>query len=231
MNPDNQYSIWPSDRENPLGWEDGGKTGKLEDCLAYLNEIRENSEKPNAEGTKRETTQKGNSKVSVDVTATKTHLLKGENAVVTVTVKGLQEMKQARWLWIEKQGVVRMAGGDVQSIRIRPADVRPDGTFQVQRTVTGERAGGFDITATFRWNPWTIKLQESGGKNRRRVKKEGDSVLIKIEDAEDPVTGDPLDGEYVLEYPCFLGLNIKLLFPIRVKNGKGQATVSDEDSV
>lgn len=26
-NQDDQYSIWPADRENPLGWTDVGKTG------------------------------------------------------------------------------------------------------------------------------------------------------------------------------------------------------------
>jgi len=27
VNHEEQYSIWPSDRENPLGWNDVGKTG------------------------------------------------------------------------------------------------------------------------------------------------------------------------------------------------------------
>jgi MbtH protein len=33
-----QYSIWPADRENPLGWTDAGKTGTKEECLEYLKE-------------------------------------------------------------------------------------------------------------------------------------------------------------------------------------------------
>jgi MbtH protein len=39
LNHEEQYSIWPVDRENPLGWRDGGKTGSKQDCLAYINEV------------------------------------------------------------------------------------------------------------------------------------------------------------------------------------------------
>ena len=36
MNHEEQYSIWPADRENALGWSDAGKTGTKEECLAYI---------------------------------------------------------------------------------------------------------------------------------------------------------------------------------------------------
>jgi MbtH protein len=39
VNHEEQYSIWPADRENPLGWRDGGKTGAKAECLAYINEV------------------------------------------------------------------------------------------------------------------------------------------------------------------------------------------------
>jgi len=39
MNPEEQYSIWPADRENPLGWTDAGKSGLKEECLAYIKEV------------------------------------------------------------------------------------------------------------------------------------------------------------------------------------------------
>lgn len=39
MNHEAQYSIWPAERANPLGWTDGGKTGLKEECLAYINEV------------------------------------------------------------------------------------------------------------------------------------------------------------------------------------------------
>lgn len=35
VNHEEQYSIWPADRENPLGWRDVGKSGAKEECLAY----------------------------------------------------------------------------------------------------------------------------------------------------------------------------------------------------
>ena len=39
VNHEEQYSIWPADRENPLGWRDGGKTGPKADCLAYIKVV------------------------------------------------------------------------------------------------------------------------------------------------------------------------------------------------
>ena len=39
VNHEEQYSIWPIDRENPPGWRDGGKTGKKAECLAYIEEV------------------------------------------------------------------------------------------------------------------------------------------------------------------------------------------------
>ena len=39
MNHEEQYSIWPADRELPLGWFDAGKTGTKAECLAYIQEV------------------------------------------------------------------------------------------------------------------------------------------------------------------------------------------------
>jgi MbtH protein len=39
VNHEEQYSIWPADRENPLGWRDAGKTGLKAECLAYIKEV------------------------------------------------------------------------------------------------------------------------------------------------------------------------------------------------
>ena len=39
VNHEEQYSIWPDDRENALGWNDAGKTGTKEECLAYIKEV------------------------------------------------------------------------------------------------------------------------------------------------------------------------------------------------
>ncbi len=39
VNHEEQYSIWPADRENALGWKDAGKSGLKSECLAYINEV------------------------------------------------------------------------------------------------------------------------------------------------------------------------------------------------
>lgn len=39
VNHEEQYSIWPSDRPNPPGWNDAGKSGPKSECLAYIKEV------------------------------------------------------------------------------------------------------------------------------------------------------------------------------------------------
>lgn len=39
VNDEEQYSIWPLDRELPPGWKDGGKTGMKAECLEYIKEV------------------------------------------------------------------------------------------------------------------------------------------------------------------------------------------------
>lgn len=39
VNHEEQYSIWPVDRELPLGWREAGKSGPKEECLAYIKEV------------------------------------------------------------------------------------------------------------------------------------------------------------------------------------------------
>jgi MbtH protein len=39
VNSEEQYSIWPADRENALGWRDAGQTGTKQVCLAYIKEV------------------------------------------------------------------------------------------------------------------------------------------------------------------------------------------------
>ena len=39
VNHEEQYSIWPQDREVPLGWKTVGKSGVKADCLAYIKEV------------------------------------------------------------------------------------------------------------------------------------------------------------------------------------------------
>jgi MbtH protein len=39
INHEQQYSIWPLHRANPLGWDDAGKSGTKTDCLEYIKEV------------------------------------------------------------------------------------------------------------------------------------------------------------------------------------------------
>jgi MbtH protein len=37
VNHEEQYSIWPLDREVPDGWRDGGFQGARKDCLEHID--------------------------------------------------------------------------------------------------------------------------------------------------------------------------------------------------
>jgi MbtH protein len=39
VNHEEQYSIWPAGRENPLDWRDAGKVGTKPECLGYIKEL------------------------------------------------------------------------------------------------------------------------------------------------------------------------------------------------
>jgi MbtH protein len=39
VNHEEQYSVWPADRENPLGWSDEGTRGDRESCLRHIDQV------------------------------------------------------------------------------------------------------------------------------------------------------------------------------------------------
>jgi len=39
MNHEEQYSIWPSGKELPLGWKAVGKQGLKAECLEYIDQV------------------------------------------------------------------------------------------------------------------------------------------------------------------------------------------------
>ncbi len=39
INHEEQYSIWPADKEVPAGWKAIGKTGSKRACLDYIEEV------------------------------------------------------------------------------------------------------------------------------------------------------------------------------------------------
>jgi MbtH protein len=39
VNHEEQYSIWPLEKENPPGWFEVGQSGSKDECLAYIEEV------------------------------------------------------------------------------------------------------------------------------------------------------------------------------------------------
>lgn len=39
VNDEEQYSIWPADRELPLGWRHEGTQGNKQTCLAHIEQV------------------------------------------------------------------------------------------------------------------------------------------------------------------------------------------------
>ena len=39
VNHEEQYSIWPDDREIPSGWRAAGRSGRKDECLAYIKDV------------------------------------------------------------------------------------------------------------------------------------------------------------------------------------------------
>ena len=39
VNDEEQYSIWPVDRELPAGWRSEGTTGSRDECLSHIEQV------------------------------------------------------------------------------------------------------------------------------------------------------------------------------------------------
>jgi len=39
VNHEQQYSIWPEERETPAGWREAGRSGSKQECLDYIAEV------------------------------------------------------------------------------------------------------------------------------------------------------------------------------------------------
>ena len=39
LNHEEQYSIWPADRDNAPGWRNAGKNGSKNECLGWIKEV------------------------------------------------------------------------------------------------------------------------------------------------------------------------------------------------
>ncbi len=85
--------------------------------------------------------------LSVRSSATRNELVRGQKATLTVRVSGLQGLAAPAVVVLSNQWTTNVAleGGALQRIPIPAAEVRPDGTWQLTRTLTGERGGTFVI--------------------------------------------------------------------------------------
>lgn len=39
LNDEEQYSVWPVERELPPGWREAGKRGSKDECLGYIEAV------------------------------------------------------------------------------------------------------------------------------------------------------------------------------------------------
>jgi CHAT domain-containing protein len=91
--------------------------------------------------------------LGINLSAPKLNLLRGETTTLRVIVLGLGGVAGDQSLDLENTSpnVIKMSGGDRQHINIRASEVRPDGTYSMDRTLTGIMAGSFGVTATVTW--------------------------------------------------------------------------------
>lgn len=91
--------------------------------------------------------------IGINLAAPRLNLLRGETTTLHVVVVGLGGVAGDQSLDLENTSpsVIRMSGGDRQHLNIRASEVRPDGTYSMDRTLTGIMAGSFGVTATVTW--------------------------------------------------------------------------------
>lgn len=104
--------------------------------------------------------------VGVNLSAPKTELLKGEQTELEIEVRGLKGIKKDVPLQLDAKGVITMAGGNFQNLRIKPTEVQADGRYTTTRTITGVKPGGFNVSATVIVGPYDACLQDDSDPNR-----------------------------------------------------------------
>lgn len=85
--------------------------------------------------------------VSVRLSAPLTNLLSGQRTTLTIAISGLETLQETLPVRLSNQSpdVVRMEGGEQQTLCVRPDEVSTTGTWSKTRGLTGVRAGGFSI--------------------------------------------------------------------------------------
>jgi len=85
--------------------------------------------------------------VGVRLAADATTLRSGQRTTLTVTVTGVEGLRETLPVRLTNRSpsVVRMEGGDEQTLCVRPDEVGNTGTWTAKRGLTGVRLGGFSI--------------------------------------------------------------------------------------
>jgi hypothetical protein len=84
--------------------------------------------------------------IGINLSASKTSLMKGEKTTVGVQVTGLTGITNAVIVQLVTTGAVNMDGGNAQAVQISPSQVGPDGKASVTKTITGVEPGPFNVT-------------------------------------------------------------------------------------
>jgi len=85
--------------------------------------------------------------IGINLSASKTGLMKGEKTTLGVQVTGLTGIANAVTVQLVTTGAVNMDGGNTQTVQISPRQVGPDGNASLTRTITGVQPGSFNVTA------------------------------------------------------------------------------------
>ena len=85
--------------------------------------------------------------IGINLSASKTSLMKGEKTTLGVQVTGLTGITNTVTVQLVTTGAVNMDGGNTQTVQISPGQVGPDGKASLTRTITGVQPGPFNVTA------------------------------------------------------------------------------------
>ena len=134
--------------------------------------------------------------VAVNLSAASKSLETGTQAVLTVKVSGLAGLdKPVSLSLVNSTPAVQLQGGNTQTITIAPTAVQADGTYSVDRNITAEHQGAFNVTATLDGlsipgpaiteSPGGPGISENGGTKEDTKKKCDDCVAAFTTGPED----------------------------------------------
>ncbi|HYW70195.1 MAG TPA: hypothetical protein VE961_04130 [Pyrinomonadaceae bacterium] len=104
--------------------------------------------------------------IRIDLSAPKTNLKRGETTELHVEVSGLSGLAQDIPLKLANASttVIKMSEGDIQDTTVNRSAVQANGSYSLNRTLTGIQPGSFLITGTVTWTESCTK-DVPGGPN------------------------------------------------------------------